>query len=148
MNPQPPLDRPADPLRHSLIDTAIILAGVLLSSLIVAFDGNGQSVLSAALVMLFVAAVTGMIAFIVARFARTPARASAATFIITELLFLLGILYALLNSRSGREHAAEELSLVPVVFLVCTAPAILLSSIGFARLALRFYQWKAAQSKR
>lgn len=128
------------PKRKSLLDSALIIGGAGLSTLFVSTDGNGQNPLPVAAGMLLVVLITGLVSFVLARFVRTTLLAIAASVIITDLLFILYFVCRVAFSQHVHDHAFEELYLLPIVFVVVTAPTVLLSSIGFGRFASRFYQ--------
>ena len=128
--------------RKSLLDSALVIGGAGLSTLFVSTDGNGQNPLPVAAGMLLVVFITGLVSFVLARFVRTILLAIAASVIITDLLFILYFVCRVAFSQHVHDHAFEELYLLPFVFVVVTAPTVLLSSIGFGRFASRFYQRK------
>jgi hypothetical protein len=65
---------------------------------------------------------------------------------ITELVFLLYFVSRVTFSTHVDDHASEELYLLPIVFAVVTAPTILLSSIGFGRMASRIFHRQNAEA--
>jgi hypothetical protein len=132
--------------RNTLLDSALIIGGAGISTLFVSTDGNGQNPLPVAAGMLLVVFVTGFISLVLAKFVRTAPLAIVASATITDLLFVLYLLCRLAFSRHVHEHADEEAFLVPVIFVVETAPTVLLSSIGFGRLANRSYRPAASGS--
>jgi hypothetical protein len=128
--------------KNALLDSAFIIVGAGISTLFVSTDGNGQNPLPVAAGMLLVVCITGLVSFVLARFVRTVVLAIAASIVITDLLFILYFVCRVAFSQHVHDHAFEELYLLPVVFVVVTAPTVLFSSIGFGRLAGRFYQRK------
>lgn len=130
------------PAGKSLVDCAIILAGVALSGLIVAVGGQPHDIVPNTSAMVMVAVVTGMIAFLVGRFVRALPAAVIVTVAVTDTLFILGLLYAA-GATSG-PHQTLEHPLLVVVFLLVASPAVILSAIGCGRLAERFYRSRRA----
>lgn len=118
----------------------MILGGVALSTLVISTDGNGQNPLPVAAMVLLVALITGLVSALLAWIVRTILLAITASAIITELLFILYFVCRVAFSQHVDDHAFEELYLLPLVFAVYTAPAVLFSTIGSARLANRLYQ--------
>jgi len=131
------------PKRQLLLDGALIIGGVGLSTLFVSTDGNGQNPLPVAAGMLLVVFITGLVSFVLARFVHTVPFAMAGSAFITDLIFVLFFVCRVAYSKHVDDHASEELFLLPVVFVVVTAPTVLLSAIGFGRFASRFYQTKS-----
>src|SRR5438105_2830438 len=126
--------------KQTLVDAALILAGACMSILFVSTDGNGQNPVPVAGTMLIVVLVTGSVSFLLARLVRSLSLAIISSVIITDLLFILYVISDVAYSRKTDPHAAEMISLLPVVLVVVTAPTVVLSSIGFVRLAHRIYQ--------
>ena len=89
--------------------------------------------------------IIGMVSFVLARFVRTFPLAILATAVIADVLFVLYFVFRFTFSQQVHEHGSEELVLLPIIFVVVTAPAVVLSSIGFGRLASRFYQRKSTE---
>lgn len=117
----------------------------MLSTLFISTDGNGQNPLPVAVGMLLVLAITGAVSFSLAWFIRTTSLSIVASIGITELVFLLYFVSRIAFSTHLDSHATEELCLLPLVFAVVTAPTILLSSIGFGRVASRVFQRKETE---
>ena len=90
--------------------------------------------------MLLVALITGAVSFALAGPVRSILLAMAASGVITELLFVLYFVCRVAFSEHVDDHAFEELYLLPLVFALYTAPTVLFSTIGFGRLANRFYR--------
>ena len=130
--------------KSALIDTALIVGGAGLSTLFVSSDGNGQNPLPVAAGMLLVVLITGLVSFGLAWFVRTTPLAIGASIVVTDVLFVLFFVCRFAFSHRTPEHGSEELILLPIVFVVATAPTVLLSSIGFGRFASRIYQRKSA----
>ena len=126
--------------RNALIDCALIIGGAGLSTFFISTDGNGQNPLPVAAGMLLVVLVIGAVSFALAWFVRTAPLAIMGSAVITELGFLLYFVCRVAFSQHLHEHANEELYLLPIVFVVVTAPTVLLASIGFGRAASRVYQ--------
>jgi hypothetical protein len=103
-------------------------------------DGNGQNPLPVAGSMLSVAFVTCLVAFALGWFVRSVPLAVAATVVITDLLFGVYFVSRVAYRQQVHDHAAEEAFLLPVVFVVVTAPTVLLSAIGAGRFASRLFQ--------
>ena len=127
----------------ALLDSALIISGMGLSTLFVSTDGNVQNPVMVAGIMLLVVFITGVVSFTLGRFVRDLALAIMATVVTTDALFVLYFVCRFFAQRVHR-HEYEELTLLPIVFVVATAPAVVLSSVGFGRLASRFYQRKSA----
>lgn len=132
-------------LKATSLDSTLVVVGVGLSTLFVSTDGNGQNPLPVAGSMLFVGFITCAVSFILGWFVRTVPLAVVATVIITDLLFVLYFVSRVAFGQHVHDHAAEEAFLLPIVFAVVTAPTVVLSSIGFGRLASRVYQRKRAE---
>jgi hypothetical protein len=127
-----------------LLDIALILTGAGLSTLFISTDGNGQNSLPVAAGMLLVSFITGLVSFGLAWFLRSVPLAVAASVVVTDLLFILYFVCRIAYSKRLDDHAGEELTLLPIVFVVVTAPTVLLSSVGFGRIANRCFQRKRA----
>ena len=130
--------------KAALIDTALIVGGAGLSTFFVSADGNGQNPLPVAAGMLLVIFITGLVSFGLAWFVRSVPLAVTGSVVITDVLFVLYFVCRFAFSRQVHEHGNEELILLPTIFVVVTAPTVLLSSIGFGRFASRIYQRKSA----
>jgi hypothetical protein len=130
--------------QNTLLDNTLIIGGAGLSTLFISTDGNGQNPLPVAAGMLLVVFVTGLVSFILAKFVRTVPLAIVASAILTDILFVLYFVCRFAFSQQVHEHGNEELILLPIVFVVGTAPTVLFSSIGFGRFASRFYQRRKA----
>jgi hypothetical protein len=129
--------------KNAVHDSALILGGAGLSTLFVSTDGNGQNPLPVAAGMLLVVLVNGLVAFALAYFVRTLPLVVVGSAAITELAFSLYFVCRVAFSKHVHDHAEEELYLLPLIFAVATAPTVLLSSIGFGRLASRAYRRKS-----
>ena len=125
--------------KHAIVDTALILGGAGLSTLFVSTDGNGQNPLPVGAGMLLVASITGLVSFALAWRVRSLPLAIVGSAVVTEMGFLLFFVCRVAYGRHLHPHADEELYLLPLVFAVVTAPTVLLSSIGFGRVASRVY---------
>lgn len=128
--------------KKTLVDGALILMGAGMSILFVSTDGNGQNPIPVVGTMLIVVLVTGLVSFFLARLVRSLPLAIIGSIVITDLLFIFYVISYVAYSRKTDPHASEMISLLPVVLVVVTAPTVVLSSIGFVRLASRFYQRK------
>ena len=126
--------------KRTLLDAVFVIGGVGLSTLFISTDGNGQNSLPVAAGLLFVVMITGLVSFVVARFVHGTPRSIVVSTINTDLLFALYFVSWFAFSKQVHEHGYEELTMVPIVFVVATAPAVVLSSIGFGRFASRFYR--------
>lgn len=113
--------------------------------LFVSTDGNGQNPLPVVAQMGLVVLVVGVVSFALASFVRTVPLAVLGSAAITELLFLLYFVCRVAFSEHLHPHVSEELYLLPIVFVVFTAPTVMLSSIGFGRLASRVYRRRRAE---
>jgi hypothetical protein len=128
-------------IRALLLDATFILLGAGLSILFVSTDGNGRNPLPVAAQALVFVAVNGLVSFIDARFIRSVPAIVIASIFVTDLIFvLLIVLPAIFSPLSDAGEQREKVILAPVVFVVYTAPMVVLSSIGFARVWHRFYQ--------
>jgi hypothetical protein len=132
--------------KKALVDGALILIGALMSILFISTDGNGQNPVPVALGITMVVLVTGVISFLLAIFIRNLPLAIIAGVIITDLLCVLYSVRLLESSQDP--YSGEAALLFPIVFAVETTPTVLLSSIGFGRLAKRFYQKRTLPVKR
>jgi len=94
--------------------------------------------------MLVVVFITCLVSFGLAWFIHSIPLAVTGSVVITDLLFVLYFVYQFAFSRQAHEHGNEEYILLPTVFVVVTMPTVLLSSIGFVRLASRVYKSKSA----
>ncbi len=136
---------PMSRTKNAILDTALIVGGAGLSTLFVSTDGNGQNPLPVAAGMLLVALVVGVVSFVLGWLVRSLALAIVGSAAITELGFLLYFVCRVAYGKHLDPHAEEELYLLPLVFAVVTAPTVLLSSIGFARVASRVYHRGCAE---
>ncbi len=125
---------------NAILDAALILGGAGLSTLFVSTDGNGQNPLPVAATMGFVVLVTGTVSFVLAWPVRSLPLAIIGSAAITELAFLLYFVCRVAYGEHLHPHAEEELYLLPIVVAVTAAPTVLLSSIGFGRVASRVYR--------
>ena len=128
--------------KKTLLDGLLILVGAGFSILFVSTDGNGQNPLPVAAGMLLVVLVTGLVSFFFGCFVRTLPLAILASVVVTDMLFVLYFVRRVAFAPRLPEHAGEEAFLLPIVFVVDTAPTVLLSSIGFGRLASRVFRRK------
>ncbi|MGA2541509.1 MAG: hypothetical protein ABSG78_08080 [Verrucomicrobiota bacterium] len=120
------------------MDAALILTGAGMSILFISTDGNGQNPVPVARGIMFLVLVTGLISFLLARIVRTLPLAIIASFLITDML---SVLYGVRSLNSSTDpYAYEAAMMFPIIFVVATGPTVLLSSIGFGRLAGRFWQ--------
>ena len=129
--------------KSALLDTGLIVAGAALSTLFISTDGNGQNPLPVAAGMLLVVFITGLVSFGLAWFIRSVPFAVMSSVVITDLLFVLYFVGRVAYSQHVHDHAGEEAFLLPIVFVVVSAPTVLLSCIGFGRFASRVYQRKS-----
>jgi hypothetical protein len=133
-------------LKNIGLDAALIIGGAGLSTLFISTDGNGQNPLPVAAGMLVVVLISGLVSFVLARLIHTTVLSIAASTILTDVLFVLYFIRRFALSQQVHEHGNEELILLPIVFVVGTAPAVLLSCIGFGRFARRLHQRRRAVS--
>ena len=133
----------SDP-KKVLVDVALIIGGAAVSTLFVSTGGNGQNPLPVAAGMLFMVLITGVVAFALAWIVRTVAFAIASNVVIIYLASIVFFVWRVASIQHVDEHTAEELYLLPVVFVVYTGPTVVLSSIGFGRLASRFFRNRRA----
>ena len=126
------------PLRDAMYrEAGMIAIGVGISTLFVSTDGNGQNPFPVFGVMLFVAAVTLVVAFLLGCVVRTLPLAIVATIVITDLLFVLYFVGRVAMAKQVGPHVAEEAFLLPIVFVVVTAPTVILTAIAASRLSAR-----------
>jgi len=126
------------PAKNVLVDAALILTGAGLSILFISTDGNGQNPVPVAGGIMLLVLATGVISFLLARIVRTLPLAIIASFLITDMLF---IVYGVRSLNSSTDpYAYEAAMMFPIIFMVETAPTVALSSIGFGRLASRFWR--------
>jgi len=83
-------------------------------------------------------AVNALVSLVLAGFVRTKLLSISASFIITELLFLLWGFFAVADSKD-----ANDILGLPLVMAAFAAPILLLASVGFVMLATRMYQERA-----
>jgi hypothetical protein len=121
-----------------LVDGALILIGAGISILFISMDGNGQNPVPVTVGIMIVVLVTGAVSFLLARFIHSLLFAIIASAIITDLLC---IVYCVrdLAYHSKDEYAGEAALMIPIIFTVAAAPTLLLSAVGFGRLASRFW---------
>jgi len=124
--------------KEILLDTVLIFAGMGLSVLFVSTDGNGQNPLPVAAEMSVLMAIIAVVSFFFAWVIQSRVFAVFVTIIVIELLFALFSFRAVASSSD----AAEILYLLPVVLVAYTLPMVLLTSIGFIRLASSLYRRK------
>jgi hypothetical protein len=125
--------------KKALVDGALILLGAGITILFVSTDGNGQNPVPVAGQTMVVVLVNGLVSFLIARFICKLPLAIIASAILTDMLF---IVYCVrdLAYHSTDKYAGEAALMFPIIFTVETAPTMLLSSIGFGRLASRFWR--------
>lgn len=121
-------------------DLALAGLGFFITTAFVSTDGNGQNPIPVAIIMLMVATITCLVSFLLASVVRTLALAIIATIVVTDLLFVTYFMYRVTLREHVDRHVAEEAFLVPIVFAIVTAPLVVLCSIGFGRIANRFFQ--------
>ena len=126
--------------KAALLDVGLIIAGFAASTLFASTDGNGQNPLPIAAGMLLVAFITCLVSFGLALFIRSVPFAVFSSLVITELIFVLYFVRRVAFSQHVHEHVQEELYLLPLVFAVFTAPTVILSCIGFGRIASRVFK--------
>ena len=131
--------------QNAILDAALIVGGAGLSTLFVSTDGNGQNPLPVAAGMGLVLLLTGAGSFAIGRVVRSLPLAIVGSVAIMELGFLLYFVCRVAYGKHLHPHAEEELYLLPIVFAVATAPTVLLSSIGFGRVASRVYRRRRAE---
>src|SRR5436190_11378746 len=124
--------------KQTLVDIALIFGGACMSILFVSTDGNGQNPIPVAGTISVFVLVTGAVSFFLARFIRSSPFAIISSVIIKDLLIISYAISAAVDSRDP--HAAEMVTLLPIVVVVATAPTVALCSIGFVRLAHRIYR--------
>jgi hypothetical protein len=127
-------------MKKAFFDGALILVGAGMSILFVSTDGNGQNPIPVTGTMMVVVLVAGLVSFSLARFVRSIVIEIVASIVVTDLLFALVVIWPIAFSPTTDKYAMEMGPLIPIIFVVSTAPAVVLSSIGFGRLASRFYQ--------
>jgi len=123
---------------NTLVDGALILTGAGISTLFVTTDGNGRNPVPVAEEMMILVLFIGLVSFLLARIVRTIPLAIIASVIITDMLSILWGEHQLRSFQGP--YADEAIMMFPIIFLVETAPAVLLSSVGFGRLASRFWR--------
>jgi hypothetical protein len=133
--------------KERLIDTAFIVGGIGMSTLFISIDGNGQNPLPVAGAMLFVAFITFLVSFLVARFVHSVPLSIATSAVVTDVLFVIYFVCLFAFSQRVPEHGSEELVLFPIVFVVATAPAVIFSSIGFGRIASSIFSKNHIEEK-
>ena len=133
------------PIKNAILDTALILSGAGLSTLFVSVGGNRQNPLPVAAGMGLVVLIAGAVSFALGWLVRSLPLAIVGSAAITELAFLLYFVCRVAYGKHVDPHAQEELYLLPIVFAVVTAPTVLLSSIGFGRMASRVYRRRRAE---
>ena len=126
---------------NTKIDLAIAGFGIVASTVFLLTDGNGQNPIPVFMAMAFVALASGVLSFAIAKFVPTVPLAVCATIVTTDMAFLFYFYYSFASSQHDSRHALEEFNLVPIVFTVVTAPTVVLSSIGFGRIANRCFHW-------
>lgn len=128
-------------LKSALLDGALIVFGAVFSILFAAASSNGQNVVPIAMGILLVVCVTCLVSFAVAWLVRFIPIAVVASIVITDLPFVLYMVFRVAyGERVNNSHAAEEAFLLPIVFIIVTAPAVLSSAMVFGRIANRIYQ--------
>jgi hypothetical protein len=132
--------------KNLLLDSVFILLGVGLSILFVCTDGSGKPFLSVLLSMLLFVAITASISFATARLMRTTPLAIVLSVALTDLVLISIVILPDLFSPAHDNHEHREMLFVwPFVLVVFTAPMVALSSLGFVRLAARFWQRRMVQ---
>lgn len=131
-------------LKKTVLDVALIVSGAAFTTWFVSTDGNGQPVLPVALNALFMVVIAGVVSFALAWIARTIVFAIASSVVIIYLAFMVFFVWRVASFQHVDEHTPEELYLLPVVFVVYTGPTVLLSCIGFGRLASRLFRRRSS----
>jgi hypothetical protein len=131
--------------KNAILDAALVLGGAGLSTLFISTDGNGQNPVPVAAGMGLVILVSGAVSFGVGGLVRSLPLSIVGSAAITELAFVLYFVCRVAYGKHLDPHAEEELYLLPIVFAVATAPAVLLSSVGFGRMASRAYRGRRAE---
>jgi hypothetical protein len=133
--------------KNLVFDIILILLGAGLSVLFVCTDGNGKPFASVLAPMLVYVAISAFISFVTARFVRAVPFAVISSIAVTDLVLVLIVVLPELFSPTPDKHEHREMLLLwPFVLVVFTAPVVALSSIGFVRLAARFWQGRMLQS--
>lgn len=132
--------------QNILLDAALITSGIGTSTFFVSVDGNGQNPLPVAAGLLCVAGITALVSFLLSRLIHNLLVAILATIALTDFLFIAYFINSFAFSRRTPEHGDEELVMLPIVFVVATAPTVILASVGFGRLANRFFRRKDTNS--
>ena len=128
--------------KNTILDTVLIVGGAGLSTLFLSTEGNGQNPLPVAAGMLLVVLVTGVVSFGLGWLVRCLPLAIVGSVGITEAGFLLYFVCRVAYGTHPDSHIEEELYLLPLVFAIVTAPTVLLSAVGFGRMASRAYHWR------
>ena len=126
--------------KKALFDAALIISGAGLNILLISTSGNGQDPLPVAVDVLVAMLITGLVSLALASLVHGLLFSMMASMIITDFLFVLYFVYWFAFSQEMPEHPFEEYILLPTVFVVSTAPTVLCASIGFGRLASRYYR--------
>jgi hypothetical protein len=125
--------------RKPLKDGAFILMGAGITVLFVSTDGNGRNPVPVACETMIIVLATGLVSFSITKFIGELPLAIITSVILTDLLCVVCGVRSLAY-HSADEYAAEAALMFPIIFTVYAAPTILLSSIGFGRLASRFWR--------
>jgi hypothetical protein len=126
--------------KNPILDTTLIIIGTGCSTWFISTNGHGQKMLFVGAGMIFVSLITGMVSFVVSRWVQIVPMAVIASVIVTDLLF--GLYLICLSAFKPSPHGHEALMLLPMMFVMKTAPTVMFAAIGFSRFARRFYQRK------
>jgi O-antigen/teichoic acid export membrane protein len=124
--------------KQKILNASLISAGGLVTLLFMSTDGNGQNPLPLLVPVGIGLLINGIVGCLLGRFIKSRWLASISAMIITEQVYVLAAMYLTLARASNDPHYGEELSMIPVVLVVFTTPMVILSSIGFVRLASRW----------
>jgi len=133
--------------KKALLDVACIVIGAGISIFFVSGSGNGQNPVPVAGEIAIVVLANGLVSFLIARFVTKLPVAIIESAILTNILF---IVYSVrdLAYNSSDKYAGEAALMFPTIFTVSAAPTIVLGSIGFGRMAGRFWRKSAPSVKK
>ena len=131
--------------KQKILNASLISAGGFATLLFMSRDGNGQNPLPLLIPVGIALLINGIVGCLLGRFIKSRWLASVSTMIITEQVYVLAAMYLTLARASNDPHYGEELNMIPVVLVVFTTPMVILSSIGFVRLASSWSRPKETQ---
>jgi cellulose synthase/poly-beta-1,6-N-acetylglucosamine synthase-like glycosyltransferase len=128
--------------KNSMIDYLLIVSGVGLNFFGASTDDGRPVPLSNLAFLLLAVFAASLASFAMAKCIRIIPLAIAASIAITDFLIALYVLCRIPFLDSVHGHWSEALIFLPLIMVANASIAVVLSSIGFGRLARRYYDRK------